>query len=355
MKDLLLELLAIPSPTFNEQKKIEFIKKWLEKNAFAGTLTQHNNNIIYEIKIDKNLPTIGLVGHCDVVPSHFNPKIEGDLIFGAGVSDMHAGFVSFLEILKKENKQLNYNVILIIYSQEEGTPLLDNGLYDLIQNYKQILKQIDLAIVGEPTDNTIQLGCVGSLHAKVTVYGKAAHSARPWDGSNALYNALPFINYCSKLKADMVEIKKMQFKDILTITECELSKGRTTVPDKCDLNINYRFSPNKSQKEAFAHIENIVQENLNCKFDVSLIDSVPSGKILSSSLLDTFIDRLGFNVEAKQAWTDVAQLSELGIPCFNFGPGFQSQAHTPNEHASLELIDVYISSLKKILFKNKGD
>ncbi len=51
-------------------------------------------------------------------------------------------------------------------------------------------RTIDLALVMEPTDNAIQVGCLGNLDARVTVHGAAAHSARPWLGENAIHTAI---------------------------------------------------------------------------------------------------------------------------------------------------------------------
>ena len=42
----------------------------------------------------------------------------------------------------------------------------------------------------EPTDNAIEIGCLGNLNATVTVRGVAAHSARPWLGDNAIHRAI---------------------------------------------------------------------------------------------------------------------------------------------------------------------
>ena len=42
----------------------------------------------------------------------------------------------------------------------------------------------------EPTDNTIQAGCLGNLNARLVFHGTSAHSARPWLGDNAIMRAV---------------------------------------------------------------------------------------------------------------------------------------------------------------------
>jgi succinyl-diaminopimelate desuccinylase len=48
--------------------------------------------------------------------------------------------------------------------------------------------ELEIAIIMEPTNNQIELGCLGALNATLQMNGTAAHSARPWVGKNPIYD-----------------------------------------------------------------------------------------------------------------------------------------------------------------------
>ncbi|HIB87511.1 TPA: succinyl-diaminopimelate desuccinylase [Candidatus Poribacteria bacterium] len=350
MIPLLIDLLNIPSPTFQEEKITNFIQDWIFCHVEGISVKIVGNSRIFSLPMINNLPHIGLVGHTDVVPQYFEVYQREDLLFGAGASDMKGALAPFMMLMESYSKwpDRHLNFSFILYCAEEGTPLEENGLYHLISAEKEFLRTLDLAIVGEPTNGCIQVGCVGSLHAEVIVRGVACHSARPWDGENALYKALPFIRAVAEIQPLKKTVFDVDFFDVISVTESKSENGRTSIPGQWICNINYRYAPGPSMQEAETEFGNLVESTGFDKLEFKIIDHVPSAQVIETDLFSKFVSFLGRQVEAKQAWTDVAQLNGIGIPAFNFGPGLTQQAHKANEYICLRDVADYYEILHKL-------
>lgn len=349
--EMLLRLLKIQSNTFQEQALISFLKQTIEQQFPIKTCYESQDSLIYCFPTSPKKPFISLIGHVDVIPEYFDPYIEKDRIYGAGASDMKSSLASYLNLLIQhfEEIQKHCNLSLVLYSREEGTPLHQNGLYDLIQKFPDYFNTVELAIVGEPTANAIQIGCVGSIHVTVIVEGKACHSARPWEGKNALYEALPFIAQMAQIQPVKHSVFGVSFFDVIQITECSCEPGRTTLPGWWKANINFRFAPICTLAEAKEKLYCLlVTHGINPK-NITFVDGVDAGSVIETELFSQSVRILDKPLEAKQAWTDVAQLTKLKIPAFNFGSGIPSQAHKKQEYASLELVEEYDRLLLKLL------
>lgn len=351
LKEFLIESLRIPSPTYSEAVKTAFFKEVVMQTRPHLQCLECDGSVIFKDEIDGSKPTIALIGHSDVVPRHFEPYEKDGKIYGPGASDMHGGLIALMHLFLQDYEALSkrFNVLLIIYAREENTPLEENGLFSLINNFSEYFGVVDLAIVGEPTNNTIQMGCVGSLHAKVVFYGKEAHSARPWDGENALYKALPFIENAAQFKPKEHIVESLSFYDVMTITESETDAGRTTIPGKWSCNVNFRFAPVREIIEAEDEFKEVLIKWGACIQDIDVFSRAPAGKVLRSEFVEAFIQECAVPVEAKQAWTDVAQLTSIGVPAVNFGPGLTAQAHKPNEYILWEDVDYYYQLLRSVL------
>ena len=225
--DILMSLLSIPSPTYDETALGEFIKAYLAEHTSISSMKSYGDSFIVSYIKDKNNPTVGLVGHLDVVPDFVEPFVEGDRIFGAGASDMQAGLAAIIAFVCSNLDSLltQYNLQLVFYAKEERTALSDNGLFELIQQFKSDIQSIDCAIVAEPTDNKLQRLC-RKLTLKCSLYGQSCHSARPWTGDHALYKALPLIEKIHSTEPVKTTLYGVDYYNVIDITESHSETGQ---------------------------------------------------------------------------------------------------------------------------------
>lgn len=360
----LLQLVSISSVTGNEQEITDFLLREFADlqdykidrvgNTFALLPSERRHNEL-----------IALVGHTDTVPpSAPNPaRIENGRVFGTGSSDMKSGLALMWDIaLNRDLNDTAYDIAYIFYDAEEG-PYKNNGLTPAFAAWDW-KKDIDLALVLEPSNNLVQLGCLGTLHARITALGKSAHSARPWQGKNAILEAMTLVEAINKtrLDPDVFDLvagapeysTTISYKEVLSITQISAGRARNMIPDTCELNVNFRFGPNRRSADASAFIQQLAADVLGEHCTCEIVDLCPSGSIPQGNpLCETFIHKIstatGKSPEPKQAWTDVGQLSELGIDAINWGPGENAQAHQADESTSIELLEDGLALLTSFL------
>jgi len=332
----LFDITAVPSPIGEEKALCDHIEQRLAKSLGADAITRFRDSLIVRAHPRPGAPKIALVGHLDTVRTqHDGPvRIEGDKLYGAGAADMKSGLAIMIELAERlDRSTLPCDLTLVFYEREEG-PFAENVLGPMLEAFP-ILRGFDLAICLEPSDNRLQLGCMGSLHATVTFEGRTAHSARPWEGENAITKSAGFLAELGARVPNEVEIDGMLFREVLTPTLASGGRSRNIVPDRFELNLNYRFAPGKTPEQALEELVAMVAGRAQVKaFDLS-----PAGR---PHRMHPLVQRLSASgvrtVERKQAWTDVARFDQVGVPAVNLGPGVNSQAHQPNEYTTLSLL-----------------
>ena len=201
-------------------------------------------------------PLVALFGHSDTVKPSRDQRIEIDAakgrVYGCGASDMKGGLAVMLRLLADAEK-LGKELLCVFYDKEEG-PASQSGMVPLCEGGAERLRGIDVALCLEPTDNLIHAGCVGGLQVEVTAHGRRAHSARPWQGQNAIYAALPLLTRLAALGRREVVVDGLRFYEVLTATQARTENSRNVVPDRFLLNLNYRFAPGKTPQVAEAEL-----------------------------------------------------------------------------------------------------
>lgn len=352
LSELCLELLRIPSVTGDEKEITDHLQRWAEALPHRPQvpISRHGNGLVVG-KPDGQRPCIALVGHTDTVPPHQgDPQagIEGDKVTGLGASDMKSSLAVMLLLLETlPLLELPFSLILVFYDKEEG-PFSENGLQPLLDQYPW-LKDIDLALAMEPTDNTLQLGCLGGLQAKVTFRGKAAHSARPWQGENAIHKAGPLLTRLLSHPCPEVDVEGLLFRNCISATLASGGRAKNVVPESFELNINYRFAPTSPSEAAIEQAKTTVR-SLCVDADVEFVDVSPPGPLPEANpLFEHLRTEARLPIEPKQAWTDVARLAANSIDALNFGPGYGAQCHQAREYASLQMIMDAYHTLYRVL------
>ena len=338
LAETLLWLCAIPSPIGEERALCDAVLARMEKAAPAAKIRRYGDSIVVPLTRGTGGPRIALVGHLDTVRTENGPaRIEGDRCIGSGASDMKSGLAVMIALAERYDRStIACDLTLVFYAREEG-PFAENELGPVIEEDPE-LAHVDLAIALEPSDNRLHLGCNGSIHATVTFVGRTSHSARPWEGENAISKAAPFIAELAARARSPKEshIEGLVYRTVTTITRAsDGERGRNVVPDRFVLNVNHRFSPDTTLARAQQDVASLVAGRAEIEFTDLSPAAMPSAE---HPLVRALVAAGVRSIEPKQAWTDVARFAARGIAAVNFGPGENAQAHQKNESTSLALV-----------------
>lgn len=335
LEETLLWLCSIPSPIGEEKALCDAVSERLARLPLAGPIRRYGDSIVVPVVRKRSgRPHVALVGHLDTVRTENGPaRVENGRCYGAGAADMKSGLAVMIVLAENLLTSSDADLTLVFYAREEG-PYAENELGPVL-DADDDLRAVDLAICLEPSDNKLHLGCCGSLQATVTFEGRTCHSARPWEGENAIHKSSAFLTRLAELRPIEARIENVVYRTVTTATIAEGGRGRNVVPDAFTLNVNHRFVPTTSIEQARKDVLALVRDEAR----VAFTDASPAAMPRADHPLVQKLVACGVRgVEPKQAWTDVARFSALGVPAINFGPGENAQAHQRNESTDLGLV-----------------
>ncbi|MGO9646120.1 MAG: M20 family metallopeptidase [Candidatus Bathyarchaeia archaeon] len=311
-----------------------------------------------------------LNAHIDVVPVNpavkwkHNPwggDVENGRIYGRGSCDMKAGaaaIVSACHALIDSKLDLAGDLIVETVLDEEINGM---GTVSCVERgYKA-----DGAIIPEPSDLNLWLGCRGILWGRLMIEGRSGHADlynpnSEGDAVNAIEKAVPILQGIWKLGAEW-RLSKMKHPllSIPRIIPTIIRGGDfwATVPDRCEIEMDVQYLP--SDRDGNGYGSKVEKEIENCVREHSASDSwlrdhppklnwvmdLPPFEIeRNNSLVQNVLEAAnGLSLETKvtgfDSWDDGAHLMNLaGIPSVSIGPGPTSQAHAVDEYATVDSI-----------------
>jgi succinyl-diaminopimelate desuccinylase len=323
-----------------------FVKGWLESRDIEVRYHDHNGLpvLVAEVgPIDEEYPCVVFHGHLDVVPGReeqFQPKLEGDRLFGRGAYDMKGGLAGMMCALKDVERQERVGVRLIVVPDEESEEL------DERSTDATVARGLggNFAITGEPTNMHIGIEAKGVLVLRIEVHGRAAHSSTPWLGDNAVLKAVDVFRSIESLPFAR-ESSAMFDRPSINLGRIVGGQALNMVPDHCTMAVDVRYLPGQDPAtivDAIAEIPDIEVTRTFVHPTVTVSSNDPYVRALRDAVSRSTQGEV-MSV-GRDGASDAAAFIEARIPAVEFGPTGAGH-HGPEEWVSISSLARYRRAL----------
>ncbi|WP_324735850.1 M20/M25/M40 family metallo-hydrolase [Thermococcus sp. SY098] len=321
-KEILINLLRIPSPSGKEDRLALHIMEFLHKLGYDVHIESDGEIINLIVNPDAEL---FYEVHMDTIDIRVQPFIRGNIVYGTGASDVKGGLASILlmlESLKKEGKDLNVGIVFVSDEEKGG-----RGSALFMERYRP-----KMAIVLEPTDLEVHIAHAGNIEAYFEVDGKEAHGACPESGENAIELAYKMLE---ELKAlEPFNQKGKYFDPHVGLQELVCENPYYLIPALCKGRLEARLLPEQEVEDILDLFDPILEEyTLRYEYTeiwdgYELDENEEIVQIAKKAMDSTGLDEFG----GMRSWTDAINFMYNGTKTIVFGPGNLDISHTKNEH-----------------------
>ncbi|WP_216094538.1 succinyl-diaminopimelate desuccinylase, partial [Jiangella alba] len=267
---LTAQLCDLASPSGEEGPLADAVEAALRS---LGHLTVHRDGDTVVARTALGRPArVVLAGHLDTVPVAANlpTRLDDGVLWGRGTVDMKGGVAVGLRLAAHVPAPAS-DVTYVFYDNEE-VEAERNGLGRVGRQHPDWLAA-DFAVLMEPTSAAVEGGCNGTLRVAVQLTGTAAHSARWWRGSNAIHAAGPVLQRLADYQPATVTVDGLDYREGLNAVGISGGIAGNVIPDRCEVTVNYRFAPEKTEAEALHHVRQVFDG-----YDVRLLDTAPGAR-----------------------------------------------------------------------------
>ena len=352
------DLISIKSLSGHEAPMADYVQQFL-RNAGIASVRDDQDNVWAILEPhharDPRTNTLHLSGHTDtVVPVEgwesdpYSPQFAGSgeekRIVGLGASDMKSGLAVMLHLAAafgSKKTRLNDLRMVVSFTVCEETPANGkrNGVNHLVE--KQPGRW---AITTEASCDTIcptlALGCQGHALANLSLRGRAAHSASPEHGLNAIHAAAKICSRVEQLNrsfTDIIILDPIRARAAAAVTLIDGGSAGNIIPGQCDLTLSRRIAPGENAQDVERELAQLTQDldgvtaswTLRCDAPACVADAEGALLKCASAASQKLFEQTRFSWN--RARTDMVLFKQAGMDVLNIGPGFTGQAHVAGE------------------------
>lgn len=378
------DLVRAKSYSGEEQNASEILQRYFEERGFD------------EVKIDKYGNTVGIIkgnrpgkcivfdGHLDTVPvtdesawiyPPFSGEVSDNKIYGRGTSDMKGALaamaVAAAHFAEESNRDFPGKIVVAGIVHEECFEGV--AAREISKEYKP-----DYVVIGEASELNLKIGQRGRAEIRLEVFGKAAHSANPEKGINAVYKICKIIDEIKHL--ELTEHPVLG-KGILELTDIKSSPypGASVVPEYAVATYDRRLLVGETKESVLKPLQELLnrmmEEDSELDARVSYAygeescytgDKIESERFFPGWIFnedEEYIQNIYKNIRDLGIDTEISHYhfctngshyaGEAGIKTIGIGPSKENLAHTLNEYVEIEQLEkackIYFTVLKTLL------
>jgi acetylornithine deacetylase ArgE len=349
-----------------EEEIQEYTKRFFLTHGIASfeqPVLPARANVVAHLTGRNGRPPIIFEAHCDTagtdgMDSPFRPDIRNGRVYGRGACDTKGGLAAMMCALAdlKASGVVPKSEIWVVSAVDEEHAY--QGVLKLRENLTAAA-----AVVAEPTQMRMVVASKGCVRARITVFGRAAHSSKPELGVNAITQMTHVLEELELERARLTtRSHDLVGSPTLNIGIIEGGTQVNIVPAACTIVFDRRLIPGEDPDTVVAEFQQMLQRfqaghpDLKAEMEEPTVKDWPLetpsdsniahcvARILRSSGLDPAPCGVPFG-------SDASKLAQVNIPSIILGPGSIDQAHSPGEYIELEQLEKAFEVYRKIMME----
>jgi acetylornithine deacetylase/succinyl-diaminopimelate desuccinylase-like protein len=339
-RDLLAELVDIPSPSGHEGRIVERICELCGEWGLPVARVRSEIGRDSLVVGARRQPGLVLAAHVDTIAAPWPAKatVDGDIVRGLGSADDKGGVVACLlaaRALSERGADLTELGVAFAFPVDAERGGSGSRTIALDLRPKR-------AIALEATGLRPGIAETGDLDVWIHVRGRSAHGALTDQGENAIHAAVALISELPSLELERFE------HSLIGASQAEVGaiRGGTefnTVPDSCSFQLQVRIVPGQDGAATLAALEELAARHGGQVEIVEMTEpfETPADSPLVTGLIELTEKRTGQAPEpiGVPAWTDAHNFVDFaGAEAVVYGPGDFTVAHLPEEHIDVNAV-----------------
>ena len=343
----LKDLVAIPSESAQTERVNEamaFVRAYLEKRGVSCVMERDGaSDILYASTRPGKVQDYLLCVHLDVVPAPdpkmYEPRVEGDRLYGRGASDDKGNAAVAVQTLVSLVGKASVGVIFTADEEVGGKTTATM--------VKRGYAARRFVLVIDAGAYKVTVAQKGTSYITVRAVGRGGHSSQPWKLDNPIDK---LVDAYAKFRAAWPKPTADHWCDIVSATMVSAGEARNRIPDTAEMTVNLRSVSKDGVERVCQALKDVGLEIANVVTTGGAVSSDPSApeiQRLLAAMRAKWPERKP-SLNKMLAATDARHFVNMGVPVAIIGAE-GGGAHANVEWTNLRCLDECADLLEEFI------